>query len=466
MSENVKLKMQWRDTFRHNVLISGIMILIGLIMPAIINVDSFHIYESLYLSLDNTDQGLFVITALKLVMMNSIRILPVYMAAYNILEFIRPNEPFKRRMIFLLSGVLIIPLFYKAVQLIYGVKYHFGMPSIIIILFILVFVIRDLINISIIKKAITVGFLTLALQWLDIMPELSVYGFGRGDVSTDLKMFSEVLGADNALSFSAITFFTIFLINALMIFKFLKDQDTVVKTMKHQKQMEKEISDLNMQTLKARTSEEMEYLVHDLKSPLTSIQALVSFSEMLLDDPKVISYMRKINVSVDQLNEMISQILHENRKQSTSVQEIFESVLSQLSPTKGSDTIKYINDCGDILIDVNKIRFTRMIINILNNSLSATNYGEGLIKMTVFDTEDDVLIKIADNGIGIDSGILDRIKEKGFSTKGSSGIGLQYVEKVVTNHGGTLVFDSEVNVGTTVTITIPKGEVYEKDFNH
>ncbi len=467
MTEELKKRMQWRDTFQHNLLISGILVLIGLILPAIISVESFKIYDSLYLSLDTQDQGLLIITAFKLVMMNSVRILPVYMASYNLIEYARPKGDHLKEWVVYVLGLALIPIFYQVVYLIYHFRYDFGMPSIIIMISILLFTIKDLSHINIIKKSMFVILLLISLQWLDVIPLLSSYGFGGGDVSVDLKMFSELLGANSALSFSGISFFIIFLINALMIFKFLKDQDTVIKTLNHQKLMEKELNELNIKNLRARTSEEMEHLVHDLKSPLTSIQALVSFSEMLLEDKKIISYMGRINESVDQLNEMISEILHENRKHSTSLKDIFESVLSQISPVIGSDTIHLNNQCAETLLEVNKIRFTRMIINIINNSLSATKHMNGQITINVIDDGDDVQITIRDNGVGIATDHLDKIKDKGFSTKGSSGLGLQYVEKVIHNHGGVMMIESVINIGTTTTIVIPKGEAeYEKHFDN
>ncbi len=389
------------------------------------------------------------------------------MASYNLIEYARPKGDHIKEWIVYALGLSLIPIFYQVVFMIYHFRYDFGMPSIIIMISILLFTIKDLSHINIIKKSMFVILLLISLQWLDVIPLLSTYGFGGGDVSVDLKMFSELLGADSALSFSGISFFIIFLINALMIFKFLKDQDTVIKTLNHQKLMEKELNELNIKNLRARTSEEMEHLVHDLKSPLTSIQALVSFSEMLLEDKKIITYMGRINESVDQLNEMISEILHENRKHSTSLKDIFESVLSQISPVIGSDTIRLNNQCAETLLEVNKIRFTRMIINIINNSLSATKHMNGQIMINVIDDGDDVQITIQDNGVGIAADHLDKIKEKGFSTKGSSGLGLQYVDKVIHNHGGVMMIESVINIGTTTTIVIPKGEAeYEKHFDN
>jgi signal transduction histidine kinase len=177
--------------------------------------------------------------------------------------------------------------------------------------------------------------------------------------------------------------------------------------------------------------------------------------------------MGRINESVDQLNEMISEILHENRKHSTSLKVIFESVLSQISPVIGSETIHLYNNCEETLLEVNKIRFTRMIINIINNSLSATKHMNGEIIINVADEGTNVRITINDNGIGIEADHLDKIKERGFSTKGSSGLGLQYVEKVIQNHGGTMSIESVINIGTTTTIIIPKGEAeYEKHFDN
>ena len=68
------------------------------------------------------------------------------------------------------------------------------------------------------------------------------------------------------------------------------------------------------------------------------------------------------------------------------------------------------------------------------------------------------MITVADNGCVIASADLPKVKAKFFkanSTRRGSGIGLAVADEIISMHGGTLDIDSELDVGTTVTITLP-----------
>lgn len=452
--------------YNKNIIISLYLFALSLLMPLIINVKTLGLYESLYSSIDLADQGLLIITSFKLVLMNSVRILPIYMLCFTVIEWM--NDLYNRKVPKFISlfALISIPIMYKIIELLLNVHYDFGYTSIIVIIAIFLIVNLDLSRVSIIKKSIVLIMLLMGLQWVDIIPKLSGYGFGRGEVSYDVKMAASFMKADEAVTFSAIIFFIFFIVNALMILKFLKDQDTVVKSLEKQNQMQVQMRELELQTLRARSYEEMQYLVHDLKSPLTSIQALVSFSEMIIEDEKVVGYMQKISGSVDQLNKMISEILYEKKRNMTSFEELFETILSQLSPTATSQKITYTNNCENGYIEINKIRFSRMIINILNNSMSALDKDESYILIDISSNKKYVELVISDNGKGISKEDLYKIRERGFSTKGSSGLGLRYVEDVVSNHGGELFIQSELGVGTVVTIRFEKELInYEENID-
>ncbi len=436
---------------------------LALIMPKILNVHNLNIYESLFLSLENNDQGLLIITSFKLVLMNAIRILPLYMSSYTLVVSFNDYFKGKSSWIYTLIGITIIPLTYFIIDLFFNIHYDFGITSIVLMVTILVLVRNDFARIALVKKAIFVIMMIIGLQWVDIVPGLTKYGFGQGEVSFDVKQAARFMGTENAVTLSATLFVIIFITNAMMILKLLKDQNTVIETMEANSLMEIELREAKLQSVRARSLEEMQNLVHDLKSPLTSIQALASLSEMMGEDEKVKGYMGKINQSVDQLNLMISEILHENKRHSTCIEDLMRSVLSHLSYTENDNVINYENKVGSASIEINKIRFARMIINLINNSLNAIG-KDGRIRIVIYDTKEELFFEIIDNGIGIEENLLSKIRESGFSTKGSSGIGLRYVEDVIKNHKGTFTIDSFLNKGTRVVISFNKGAIkYEKN---
>lgn len=434
----------------------------ALIMPFIINVNNLNIYESLYNSIEYNDQGLLIITSFKLVLMNAIRILPVYISSFTMVMFIKDATKHEGFSLLMSIGLLMVPLLYLFIDKVLGIHYDFGLTSVMMMITIFILVRNDFIKITLVKKSVFIILLIIGLQWVDIVPALTDYGFGQGEVSFDVKQATRFMNAEEAVTLSAVLFVLIFLTNAFMVLKLLKDQNTVIETMESKNKIEIELREVKLQSLRARSLEEMQNLVHDLKSPLTSIQGLVSLSEMMVEDDKVKEYMHKISGSVDQLNVMISEILHEKNKHKTCIEDLMRSVLSHLTSTVSDNIITVDNRLGRSSVEINKIRFTRMIINLINNSINALD-DKGRVKILIYDHEDKLYFEIIDNGSGIERELLLKIREPGFSTKGSSGIGLRYVADVIKNHQGTFRIESKVDVGTQVIIELDKGKVnYEE----
>lgn len=435
-------------------------------MPWIINVENLKIYDSLYLSIENNDQGLLIITSFKLVLMNAIRILPVYMGSFTFAELMKDYFPEKSQKLVILLGMLLIPISYFLIDILTEVCYDFGVTSMSMMMIIFAMVVNDFSRISLMKKAEFVVLIIIGLQWMDIIPLLSSYGFGRGEVSFDIKQAARFMNAEDAMTFAALLFVVIFVFNALMVLKLLRDQNKTIQTLEENAKMEIQLREIKLQSLRARSLEEMQNLVHDLKSPLTSIQALVSLSDMMIEDDRISGYMKKVINSVDQLNVMITEILHENKRHKTYIEDLMRSVLSHLSNIDDDKIITFDNQLGLASIKINKIRFTRMIINLINNSLDSIGL-DGHIIISIFENANSICFEINDNGRGIEPDQLEKIREPGFSTSGSSGIGLRYVETVINNHHGIFKIDSKINIGTRVIITLDKERIkYEKNISN
>jgi len=97
------------------------------------------------------------------------------------------------------------------------------------------------------------------------------------------------------------------------------------------------------------------------------------------------------------------------------------------------------------------------ILNILTNALHAVKQSE--VKNIFIKTElaeDEILIKIADTGLGVPDELIDKIFEPFFSTKkGGLGLGLPLAKKVVEEHGGRIEFISKKGQGSEVRIYLP-----------
>ncbi len=75
--------------------------------------------------------------------------------------------------------------------------------------------------------------------------------------------------------------------------------------------------------------------------------------------------------------------------------------------------------------------------------------------ITLLSTGNYIRVEIADNGPGIAPDILPRVFEPFFSTKGGTGLGLAVSQRILRNHGGNILLESELMRGTTVSAFIP-----------
>ncbi len=103
-------------------------------------------------------------------------------------------------------------------------------------------------------------------------------------------------------------------------------------------------------------------------------------------------------------------------------------------------------------------QMSRVIINLLNNAIRHTP-EQGEIKIEADVKEQEVQIKIIDNGVGIPSeyhkSIFDRFVQVPGATRGGAGLGLAIAQTIVHAHGGEIKVDSEPGKGSTFTVSVP-----------
>ena len=108
------------------------LLLLGMILPLFVNVRSFRIYGLLNEAAAARDVGLLMVCAFLLVILNSLRALPIYLGSYLFCSAIFQ----KNRWIFRGMVILIIIVSYRLTSLIYAIRYDFGIPSLLVILMI------------------------------------------------------------------------------------------------------------------------------------------------------------------------------------------------------------------------------------------------------------------------------------------------------------------------------------------
>lgn len=207
---------------------------------------------------------------------------------------------------------------------------------------------------------------------------------------------------------------------------------------------------------------------HNLRAPMSNLTGLLNLIEDIpIEDPELKEIINGFNKSTHLLNETIEDltkvmIIKDNtsiQKENISLKDIFENVFSQL--TNQIELYKPILrlDLDSVsLLNTNKAYLESILLNLMTNSLKYSS-EDRLLKITIIAQQTGNTIKLIfkDNGIGID---LTKNKDKVFGLyqrfhdyPDSKGLGLYLVKSQVEAMKGTIGIESQVNKGTTITLT-------------
>ncbi|MGM0501194.1 MAG: two-component system histidine kinase PnpS [Bacillota bacterium] len=228
----------------------------------------------------------------------------------------------------------------------------------------------------------------------------------------------------------------------------------------------------DMKQLQNMRTEFVSNVSHELKTPLTSIKGYV---ETLLEiDPDGKTYQSFLKVIKDETNRLevlIEDILDLSKIESKVSQEqkevdlkqVINNVLSLVEPKANDKEVDLKLQLGEELPvvkgDYNQL--SRMMINLIDNAIKYTPQG-GFVKLKSKVKQEQLIIEVEDNGLGIPKEDLSRIFErfyrvdKGRSRKlGGTGLGLSIVKHIIENHGGEIEVESKLEQGTKFIIKLP-----------
>jgi signal transduction histidine kinase len=204
---------------------------------------------------------------------------------------------------------------------------------------------------------------------------------------------------------------------------------------------------------------------HDIKSPLSVLNILSSshFDHMPEESRSLMAAaVQRINEIANDLLEMQSSASQSAMKKESrcilgQIQEVIkEKNLSHAEHVK-INFVSHVIDSEELSCVLPKSEMQRMVSNLLNNAIEATNGRKGQIFVDVTEYLFFVEVSIEDNGGGIPAHLLAEFGQQGkTSKKQGSGLGVYHAKKVLHAVGGSLRFSTERNVGTKITMRIPR----------
>ncbi|WP_164985223.1 HAMP domain-containing sensor histidine kinase [Ammoniphilus sp. CFH 90114] len=429
------------------------LFVIGVILSTLLGPEHIRLLDAVWMVEVTRMANPLLISSIFAVVFNTAQSLPHYLGLFLFCEVI--STSIKRRWLAVVVPLLFLLITHSLLFLYFPNDFYYSGSAVLLILGIIAVnqIGRELPGIG--WKILILFQYLLAIEWLDMVKWLTSFGFGTRRISLRIKQLAEAYGVDSGLSlFSLLLFFVLLLSAGITCL--------LIRMMKHTEQEKLRVQQVKLKMAQARSGQEVLFLVHDLKTPLTSIRGLNSLVQLRAPDKKVETYSEKIEQSIAHMNSMISEILFEEKRTLVSVHEIIDTVRSTRSG--GSLGSFDVDVKGEMpLLYVNKTRIVRTLINLLNNSFESTvDVPNRKVGLLVERSRNEVHFSIFDNGKGISQEHIKKIWDLGFSTKDSAGAGLAFVRQVIEGHQGKLTVRSTEGE-TVVTVILPKGEAHDEN---
>jgi signal transduction histidine kinase len=230
----------------------------------------------------------------------------------------------------------------------------------------------------------------------------------------------------------------------------------------------KELSDMD----KSKT--EFLYRVeHELKAPIGALQGLLSVVNRgyeAVDHEKKRDLLLRAENRIGMMKELVADLLSLSRInersfklniQGVSLDTIISDITTELSSYSNKREIPVNVDIKNQLpqIWVDKEAIIEAFRNLIHNAIKYSFQGE--VNISLSNAEDFIIIIIQDSGIGIGEEDLDHIFDEFFRTPNAkafeegSGLGLSLVKRLIEQHCGTISVTSQLNKGTTFTVSLP-----------
>jgi PAS domain S-box-containing protein len=253
------------------------------------------------------------------------------------------------------------------------------------------------------------------------------------------------------------------------------EQELLSTRVKAEKALEaKHQAELALQAIDRRKDEFLATLAHELRNPLAPIQAVVELlKNKTLEDPQVRWSRGVLERQVGQLARLVDDLLEvsrvaegklELRREKMDLNAVVQqSIEASRVLIDGSTHVLTVTlPANPIWLNADPARLTQVIQNLVNNAAKYTPAG-GAIEVTTERSEDEAIVTVRDNGIGIATehlptifGIFAQLAPGLSRSQGGLGIGLSLVRSLVERHGGTVTAASNgVGKGSEFVVHLP-----------
>ncbi len=217
----------------------------------------------------------------------------------------------------------------------------------------------------------------------------------------------------------------------------------------------------------AATGRLVRTLAHEVRNPLNNINLSIEQLIQQVNDEDSRLYLDIVRRNGKRIGDLITELLNSSRPstqvslQKTSLQSVMDSAIAaaidRITLKRIDSKVSYPKKECFALIDAEKIQLA--FLNIIINAIEAMEENTGKLSITIQSTEEEHLVKIADNGSGISEENMQRLFEPYFTSKRNGmGLGLASTLNIIQSQNAHIDVKSEIAKGTTFIIGFKKSE--------
>jgi two-component system phosphate regulon sensor histidine kinase PhoR len=223
-------------------------------------------------------------------------------------------------------------------------------------------------------------------------------------------------------------------------------------------------------------NELLELLLHDVRSPLAAINGSAQLLRRRaagnrLEIAALMGGLQRIEAAATRIEGLLDELARlpasgvergaTSQRQATDLVQLAQHVaLASEAAGLGKCRVVVLSGVQELVGWWNAAQVERALANLIDNGLKY-NRDHSPVVVTVQQAEAWAVISVADQGVGIPTAELTRVYERGYRASNvdrqfrGTGLGLAGVHQMVAEHGGTIELESQVGVGTTVTLRLP-----------
>jgi signal transduction histidine kinase len=168
---------------------------------------------------------------------------------------------------------------------------------------------------------------------------------------------------------------------------------------------------------------------------------------------------KRLATTVDQIRSFAALEPDSSAFEPASLTAVVDEALAILRYDHGFRARKVVrNDRAQPLVALKREQFDQVLINLVSNAVEATESGDTITIEVSEDTKTGMaILTVEDSGQGMSKEVLEHLGEPFFTTRGDrgSGLGVGICMSIARAHGGSIIYVSEVGVGTTAKVRLP-----------